>query len=98
MEVGPPHAPIIIRERITWDESQGLVRFTMIDDPHKSGMVDNIISEKDGQLYLTFTFDWQFNETAPQQAIDTMRETLKKLAEPEGPIQKTINVVEGSGK
>ena len=92
MEIGPPEKPTTISERITWNESEGLVRFTLHNDTQKEGHVDNRIEEKDGQLYLTFTFDWQFTEGNESIAAE-FKSNIGKVAP--GAVAKTIEVVDG---
>jgi len=60
MTVGPPTAPMMERERITWDDVEQSVTFTSVDNPQKEGVVKNIVSEDGGKFYLTFTLDWQW--------------------------------------
>lgn len=64
MTVGPPHQPMVIKERITWDESKGVVVFAERDNPEKTGSVENWLEEENGVVRVTFVFDWQWTDKA----------------------------------
>lgn len=69
-----------MKERITWDEKAGTVTFTAEDDPLKDGQVVNRIDTlPDGSMTLTFTFNFQFKPSAPQQAFEGMEKGLKTM-------------------
>ena len=68
--VGPPHAPMVIKERITWDEHAGLVTFTEHNNEQKTGSVENRITEHDGTVTVTFVFDWHWTDKADRKAVE----------------------------
>jgi len=68
-----------MQERITWDESQGVVIFTTLNDPDKSGTVKNIVSEEpDGNVLVTFMFDLQWKEGADRDKAQKTIETFTR--------------------
>jgi len=76
MTVGPPSAPEVMLERITWDESTGVVTFRTRDDPAKDGVVYHYVEQKEGVDVITFVFDLRYKEHVPQQKVDDMRDML----------------------
>jgi hypothetical protein len=92
MTVGPPTAPMVMKERITWDDSLGLVRFTSRGDVTKSGFVDNLITtEADGALRLTFTFDFHFAHEQTDEFVNKFSTQIKGMAS--GAVAKTIEYI-----
>jgi hypothetical protein len=81
-----------MKERITWDEEKGLVTFTFDNDPFKTGCVTNLIEEKEGQTFLTFTFEVHWTDAAPQAMKEGMEANLKKSAA--SAVSKSIAVIE----
>jgi hypothetical protein len=69
MTVGPPDHPETMHERITWDESAGVVTFRARNDPDKEGVVIHCVEQKEGVDVITFTFDWRFKEHVPQAKV-----------------------------
>ena len=80
MTVGPPSDPTVMVERITWDESAGLVVFTAHGDAEKSGSVINHLEERDGLQLLTFTFNFTYADQVPQQKVDAARQRFAEIS------------------
>ena len=92
MVIGPPDAPMIMTEIITWNEKAGLVRFTFDNDPMKTGHVDNTLTGEDDNLTLTFSFDVHFTDAAPQAMVEGMQKNIQSMAE--GAVKKSVGVIE----
>ena len=81
-----------MKERITWDEKKGLVTFTFENDPFKTGAVTNLIEEKDGKTYLTFSFEVHWTDKATPEMIEGMEANIKKTAI--NAVGKSVAVIE----
>ena len=69
--VGPPDAPMVIKERITWDEQKGVVVFTEHNNEEKTGSVENRLEDGDGgQVKVVFVFDWHWTDKADRKAVE----------------------------
>jgi hypothetical protein len=92
MTVGPPAHPQVMRERITWDEKTGTVKFQIRDDdPDKSGCVINQLHDVEGLQVLTFTFNVTFKSHVPQEEIDGFRKQLNESGP--GAVGRTVNAI-----
>ena len=70
--VGPPDHPMVIKERITWSESEGVVTFTEHNNEQKTGSVVNRIEQDDnsGIVTVVFVFDWHWTDKADRKAVE----------------------------
>ncbi len=71
MTVGPPQAPMLVKEHITWDEQQRCVTYTS-NDPEKTGSVTNIVEEIQGVVTVTFHFHWVWTAEADREKVAKM--------------------------
>jgi len=85
----------VVREKVTWDEGNENVRFTLYEDPTKEGYIENQISlDASGAVCLTVSCHWTFTphpDLTPQR-LDLFRAKLRAALDA-GCI-KTVRVVE----
>ena len=82
MTVGPPAHPMLIKERITWDEQRGLVVFTERNNPEKTGSVENRLEEDDnGVVRVTFVFDWHWTDKANPETVRAMIKQFEQMGD-----------------
>ena len=73
MTVGPPDHPMVIKERITWDEAKGVVVFSEHNNEEKTGSVENQLTEDDkGVVTVTFVFDWHWTDKANREQVEKL--------------------------
>ena len=92
MSVGPPAHPMVIKERITWDESKGLVIFTERNNEEKTGSVENRLTEEDGVVKVTFVFDWEWTDKANREQTQAMIAKFREMGNK--PVEDTVRAAE----
>jgi len=95
VSVGPRDHEHILREKVTWDESESGVRFTLYDDEMKHGYVENsITTDASGNNCLSVSCHWVFLpiSSLTRQTLRLWRSGLKRAIDES--ITKTVVIVE----
>lgn len=88
-----------VREKVTWDEANENVRFTLYEDPHKEGYIENQISlDASGAVCLTVSCHWTFTPRPELTAQCLEQWTSKLRAALDAGCAKTVRVVEEEAK
>ena len=88
-----------VREKVTWDEANENVRFTLYEDPHKEGYIENQISlDASGAVCLTVSCHWTFTPRPELTAQCLELWTSKLRAALDAGCAKTVRVVEEEAK
>jgi len=90
--VGPPDHPMVIKERITWDEAKGVVVFTEHNNEEKTGSAENRIEDDNGVVKVTFVFDWQWTDKADRKAVEAQIKEFEQAGDK--PVKDTIKAAE----